>query len=272
MGTKPKRRLIIIGGAEDKQGDREILQAVCEVQKNGAGKLTVITVATQLPEEVGRQYKEVFAELGVKDLEILDIRKREDALQPENVERLLGSNVVFLTGGDQLRITSQLGDSPIYSCLHELYQQGATIVGTSAGASVMSQTMLVSGESDDSFRAETLHMAPGLGLIKDVLIDQHFAQRGRIGRLSGAVAHNPANLGVGIDEDTAIIVEDEKRFRVIGSGAVYVLDASESSYSNLSALHPDDVLTALDIKLHILGPDSEFDLVARRPLVPAEVA
>lgn len=178
--------------------------------------------------------------------------------------------MVFFTGGDQLKITSQLGDSPVYRCIEEIYRRGGTVAGTSAGASVMSETMLISGDGDESHKVDTvLGMAPGLGLIRDVVVDQHFAQRGRIGRLLGAIAQNPRQLGLGLDENTAVVVQGE-RFRVIGKGAVYVLDGSESTYSNLGESHEDrdKIMSVFDVKLHVLSADNEFSLRDRRPEVP----
>src|SRR5207237_652263 len=140
---------------------------------------------------------------------------------------------VFFTGGDQLRISSQIGDTPVEERVRELLASGGVVAGTSAGASMMSDTMLVRGANQESYRIGDLHMAPGLGLVRDMIIDQHFAERGRIGRLLGAVAHNPRVLGVGIDEDTAIIIEGG-RMKVIGAGAVYCVDGTSISHSNIA--------------------------------------
>jgi cyanophycinase len=141
------------------------------------------------------------------------------------------------------------------------------IAGTSAGAAAMPTTMIVGGPSDESGRISALAMAPGLGLLDYVVIDSHFAERGRMGRLLGAVVQHPANLGVGIDENTAILVEDQKHFYVVGEGAVYVVDGSTISYSSLSEKHPEGVITMHDVKLHVLGKDECFDLIERRPVV-----
>jgi cyanophycinase len=139
------------------------------------------------------------------------------------------------------------------------------VAGTSAGASVMSETMLVGGASSATHRIGDLHMAPGLGLVRDAIIDQHFAERGRFGRLIGAVAHNPRVLGIGIDEDTAAIVED-RLFRVIGSGAVYVVDGASVTYCNLAEAKPDRVLAMHGMTVHVLGTGDRYDLAKRNPL------
>jgi cyanophycinase len=154
----------------------------------------------------------------------------------------------------------------------DCYLAGTMVVGTSAGAAAMPETMIIGGPSDESNRLSALSMAAGLGLIQDVVIDSHFAERGRLGRLLGAVAQNPRNLGVGIDEDTAILVEHGERFSVIGRGAVYVVDGTDITYSSLSEQAAEGIVTLHDVKVHVLGEDNGFDLVARRPLCPENTA
>lgn len=265
MSTKPKGCLIIIGGHEDKQGEREILTEVARRAKRG--RLVIVTVASQEPEELAKEYRKIFHELGVEQLDVLDIRTRDQATDPKNVEKIAGASVIFFTGGDQLRITSQIGDSPIFRCMHERYRNGATIVGTSAGAAAMPETMVIGGPSDKSNQISALSMAPGLAFLPGVVIDSHFAERGRMGRLLGAVAQNPKNLGLGIDEDTAIVVEQAQEFSVLGSGAVYVLDGARISYSSLSEKTPEGVVSILDATLHVLGKADRFDLAERRPVI-----
>jgi cyanophycinase len=261
--------LIIIGGHEQKEGDTVILREVARRAKEGKG-LVLVTVATNEPEELAKDYKKAFADLGLKDIDVLDIRTREEAHDPENVRKVMKCSVVFFTGGDQLRITSQIGDSPIFTCLHDIFSNGGTIVGTSAGAAAMSGTMLISGHGDETVEISAIGMAPGLRLLPDVVIDTHFAERGRIGRLVGAVAQNPANLGIGIDEDTAIIVNGEEDFLVIGSGGVYVVDGTGISYSSLSEAKPIGSPSIFGVKLHILGEGDIFDLVNREPVFSGE--
>ena len=269
MNKKPKGKLIIIGGHENKTDDRQILETVAK-QVIG-GPLVVITVATQSPQAMADEYLKVFHDLGLKHVEILDIRTREDAKNQTNVEICAKASVLFFTGGDQLRITSQVGDSPLYQCMMDNYCKGVTIVGTSAGAAAMPETMLISGPGDESNRISALNMAPGLALIQGVVIDSHFAERGRMGRLLGAVAQNPRNLGIGIDEDTAIVVERAEEFTVIGSGAVYVVDSSTVTYSSLSEKHPENILSLYDTKLHVLGDGDCFELLSRRPFIAENI-
>ncbi len=263
--TMAKGTLIIIGGHEDREGDAVILRAVAERAKRG--KLVVATLATSEPEETFQEYHRAFTALGVKQIVHLDVPGREDLLRNPRLELMEGASVVFFTGGGQLRITTQFGGTQLCEQIQEFYRQGGTIAGTSAGASVMSDTMLVSGEADSSHRVgANLMMAPGLGYIKDVIIDQHFAERGRIGRLLGAVAQNPRFLGVGLDENTAIIVEKENRVRVLGEGAVYIVDGRQVTCTNMDDDNEDRTLSIFNVRLHVLSQGDEFDLFTREPI------
>ncbi len=272
MNGKVRGSLIIVGGHEEKdnEAERPILEEIAARAKRRKGNLLVVTVATQLPEEVAAEYRSVFRDLGVRALDVLDIRSRDDAHDEAAVAKVRDASVVYFTGGDQLRITSQVGDSPVFQCLNEIYRRGATIAGTSAGAAAMSETMLVSGAGDESVEISALGMAPGLGFISGVVVDSHFAERGRFGRLLGAVAQNPRNIGLGIDEDTAIVVDRDERFRVLGSGAVYVVDGTGVSYSSQSERRAEGVLSNFDVKVHVLGDGDTYDLTQRCPTIPDE--
>ena len=262
---RSERTLIIIGGKEDRTADKVILGEVA--RRVGAGKLVISTVAmANKPDGLFEQYEKAFRALGVKHVFKLDIHNREEATRDSRVRILDDAEGVFFTGGDQIKISSQIGDTPIYKRVKEIYEAGGVIAGTSAGASVMSETMLVEGGDEESHViGGSVRMAPGLGLIGGVIIDQHFIERGRVGRLIGAVAQNPKNLGVGIDEQTAIVVEKGTRFYVLGSGAVYVIDGSEVSNSNIAEEDLKKTLSIYDIKLHMLSQGDSFDLISRRP-------
>lgn len=255
-------RLIIIGGGEDKDGDQLILRAVaCETR----GPLVVVTAASNEPDELWETYEAVFRDLGVSEVRQLHVNTRAEALDAANSSVLDDATAVFFTGGDQLKLTSQLGDSPVFSKTREIFERGGCIAGTSAGASIMCETMLVSGNGSQSPHvADTLRLAPGFGLMPGVIIDQHFAERGRIGRLIGAVAQNPRIVGVGIDEDTAILCEGN-RFTVIGSGGVYVIDARNVTQSNLVEDASERTLSVFGLTLHLLNLGDEFDLAERVP-------
>jgi cyanophycinase len=263
MGEKVKGRLLIIGGAEDKDGKCQILNKVVELLGGRSKKLTILTTATRLPEETGNDYKELFNRLGLEQVEVVNIRSREEANNEEFIQMIRDSDGIFFTGGDQLRITSILGGSKVYQALHQLYQQGKLIIGTSAGAAAMSDVMIVKGRSDDTPKKCTLKMAPGMGLLEEVIIDQHFAQRGRIGRLLLAIAQNPYILGIGIDEDTAILVDSKGEFRVLGSQTVTIVDGRDISHTNVSELEPEQPLAVLNIKLHVLSAGYKYSLKSK---------
>jgi len=259
--------LVIIGGAEDKKNSCIILKRVAELAKKGKEKLIILTAATDYPSQVGKEYKHLFSKLGLANIDALHIETREEANDPERLERMENAGCVFFTGGDQLKITSLIGGTKTEKFLKDSFLNGMVIAGTSAGASVMSETMITSGPDDEAPKRCTVKMAPGLGLINGVVIDQHFAQRGRIGRLLAAVAQNPNVLGIGLDEDTAIIVKPDKTFEVIGSNAVTVIDGVNSTYTNVSESRPNDILALTNIVLHVLPHGYEFDLHARAPIL-----
>lgn len=265
MNEKISGNLIIIGGAEDKRGKKEILKKVAEYINTKEDKMLIATIATEYPEKTYDDYKNIFIKLGIKNIDKLDISKREDAFNDKNINLIKTTNLLFFTGGDQLRITSMIGGTPIYNVIKELCINGGVIAGTSAGASVMSDTMIVEGEDDESPHKCTLKMSPGLGLVKNIIIDQHFAQRGRVGRLLTAIAQNPEVLGIGIDEDTAILVSDKGTAEVIGSGAVYFIDGSGITYSNVSEQYSNEILSMFNVKLHVLKEGDKFDLLKKIP-------
>lgn len=266
MSSKnPKGKLLIIGGAERKEEGTPLLEWVAGEIKRTKRPLLVVTAASYSPEGF-EEYLQLFHEHGLERVELLDIRTRDDAYNEEKAKKCSEAGGVFFTGGDQLRITSQIGDSPLYRCMRSCYEEGFLIAGTSAGAAAMPETMIVGGAGDESNRISSLSMAPGLGFLADVVIDSHFAERGRMGRLIGAVAQNPRNLGIGIDEGTGILVNQGKHFEVMGPGAVYVVDGTGISFSSLSEENAEGVVSVHGVKLHVLGEGERFDLIKRQPL------
>ncbi|ACO47796.1 cyanophycinase [Deinococcus deserti] len=261
-----KGTLVIIGGHEDKEDSREILKEVARL--SGGGKLVIATVASHTREGYFESYQKGFEGLDVSELVELYLDERSDASKTSALDKLQGATGVLFSGGDQLRITSLIADTPVEKCLREIYLEGGVIAGTSAGASMMCETMLVKGRSEETYRVGELQMAPGLGLIRGVIIDQHFAERGRMGRLLGAVAQNPRVLGIGIDEDTAIVVRGDC-FTVIGSGGVYVADGSGVTHSNVAEARTGETLSIHDVRLHVLAAGDTYDLRAREPGLPA---
>ena len=263
------RRLILIGGSEDKQGARLILSEVA--RHAGKGRLVIASLASEVPDLQWERYHRIFLSLGVRDLAHLAIGGREDALDARNLRILDEASAVFFTGGDQVKITTKLKGTDLFTRIRELYEGGAVLAGTSAGASAMGESMLV-GEStqEESHKVGgAFYMAHGLGLVSGLVIDQHFAQRARIERLIGAVAENPGGLAIGIDEDTAVVVENEAQFTVIGSGAVYVADGRTVTHTNMSEQMKGSTLCLFDVALHVLSHNTGFDLKTRRPFSEA---
>jgi cyanophycinase len=255
--------LLIIGGAEDKKGECRILRHFVETTGGKAGHIAVLTTATEVAEQVGPEYRGLLQGLGAGRVDILNISTRDEANMEKNGELISKCSGVFFTGGDQLRITSILGGTRLLGALHAAYSNGCVVAGTSAGASAMSGTMVVDGVGNDTARKCTLKMAPGLRFLDGVLIDQHFHQRGRIGRLLGGVAENPDILGLGIDEDTALRVYPDSHFEVIGSNAVTILDGRAIKSSNVSELKPDENLAIANVAVHVLPAGYGFNLNSR---------
>jgi cyanophycinase len=254
--------LIVIGGHEEKDGDPEILKAVSE--RVGGGMLLIATLASEVALEQWQEYRQVFHKLGVKKIEHLDVETRAETAEDQRAAQIKHAAAIFFTGGDQLRITSSFGGSRLCELMRERHAKGLPIAGTSAGASVMSGTMLVASPSDESHRVgDALRMAPGLGLMPEFVIDQHFAQRGRLSRLLGAVAQNPRLIGIGIDENTAIVARPGEGFDVIGEGAVYVINGQGITYTNLSESQTDATISVHGVRLDVLSRGDCFDLEKR---------
>lgn len=262
--TKRRPTLIVIGGREDKIGDALILREVA--RHVGSGHLVVTTVASAQPEGLFEEYEDVFRRVGLKHVSKLEVSSRADARERRVLRMLEKASAVFFTGGDQLRITSQIADTPVFQRIREIYRRGGVIAGTSAGAAAVCGTMLAAGIDRTSPRLkDSITLAPGLGFIQDVIIDQHFAERGRMGRLVGAVAQNANTLGLGIDENTAVVIDGDASFYVVGAGAVYAVDGRYISYSNVADAEPEKTLAVYDLKLHVLTEGDSFDLETRRP-------
>jgi cyanophycinase len=258
--------LVIIGGAEDKEGECKILREF--VRRSGGldAHIVVMTVATGLPGEVGEQYIRIFERLGANDVQVVDTARREDASDPRAIERISQATGVFFTGGNQARITECLKDTELEAVLHKRFSEGIVIAGTSAGAAMMPDVMIVEGEGETNPRREVARMDRGMGFLPNVIIDQHFAQRGRLGRLLSALAQQPASLGFGIDENTAIAVNG-KILEVIGEGAVTIVDESTVTHNNIAELLQDEALALCNAKLHILPHGYKFDLEERSPIL-----
>ncbi|ARV59708.1 cyanophycinase [Nostocales cyanobacterium HT-58-2] len=266
VASEIKRQLVIIGGAEDKEGDCQILREFVRRAGGTKARIVIMTAATELPREVGENYIRVFERLGAEDARIVDTETREDGSSSTALEAVHKATGIFFTGGDQARITSVLKDTELDAAIHKRFSEGIVVGGTSAGAAVMPDVMIVEGESETNPRMEIVEMGPGLAFLPGVVIDQHFSQRGRLGRLIAALAQRPVVLGFGIDENTAIIVTDNQ-FEVIGEGCVTIVDDSEVMHSNVEDILKDEPLAVCGAKLHILPHGYKFDLKTRKPIV-----
>lgn len=253
--------LLAIGGAEDKTSDRLILRRFVELAGGPNARIVVLPTASGF-HDAGHRYVRVFNDLGVKCARSLEIREREDARSDDHVSLVGGSTGVFLTGGNQVRIASILGGTPVARMLKEVHARGAVVAGTSAGASVMSSVMVAGGETRRTPAANMAQMAPGLGLIDSLVIDQHFRERDRVARLVTMITYNPGFLGLGIDEDTAALILPDEQMEVIGSGSVVIVDGSHMS-SNVYRRHRGTPLSITNAIIHFLGSGSRYDMIER---------
>ena len=264
-------QLVIIGGAEDRSEDCEILREFIRRAGGMEAKVVVMTVATDLPKEVGDDYIRAFERLGVEDVRILDTLYRDDTSSESALQAIRKATGVFFTGGDQARIVDTLKQTEIDTLLHQQFAKGLVIAGTSAGAAMMPDMMIVEGDSQTNPRVEAAEMGPGMGFLSDIAIDQHFAQRGRIGRLLSAMAQQSTDLGFGIDENTAAIFSGHL-VKVVGEGAVTVVDMANLSHSNLSEILRDEDLALCGITMHVLPNGYGFDLNTRIPIFKGDRA
>lgn len=265
-----KGKLVIVGGAEDKASDSAILREFVRLAGGSKARIVVMTAATDLPEEVGAEYTEAFERIGVGEVRVVDVSHRHDASTEESLAAIEAATGVYFTGGDQLHITSLLGGTRMLELLHERHARGLVIGGTSAGAAMMSHAMMLGGESDPAPRFGAVEIGPGLEFMPHSMIDTHFSQRGRHGRLLTAVAHYPQDLGFGVDENTAMVVEDGS-FRVIGENTVTVIDAAPITYTNLPDVNRDEALTLHDVRVHVLAAGHRFNWKARAPICEQKI-
>jgi cyanophycinase len=259
------RQLVIIGGAEERSGDCQILREFVRRAGGRSANIVVMTAATSEPDEAGKTYIEVFKRLGAATVEMVDTRDRQDSEKLDAVWAIARSTGIFFTGGDQARIVRAIRHTILDDAIRKRYEEGMVVGGTSAGAAIMPDKMIVDGDSETSPRADVVQMGEGMGFLPNVVIDQHFAQRGRLGRLLSALLLEPSVLGFGIDENTAMVVEGDE-FEVTGEGAVTVVDESATTYNNLEKLLTNEPLAVFGVKLHILPQGYRFNLRSREAL------
>ena len=260
MTRRPKPTLLVIGGAEDRVGAAVLLRRFVRLAGGRRSRIVLIPTASSLQDEVTAAYREVFTRLGAPDLTVVNPASRTDAHDPAAVHAVDTATGVFLTGGSQLRLSQFLPGTPLGSALHRAHASGTVLGGTSAGASIMSTFMISMGDEGTTPRQRTSQLSAGLGLIDGVIIDQHFGQRNRYGRLMSVVASSPHLLGLGIDENTAIEVSGD-RFTVLGSGVVHVLDARAAVTDFPDARRGAPMLVSGAV-VHSLPAGATFDLAS----------
>lgn len=257
--TQRAGQLVVIGGAEDRAGKAVILRRFRDLCGGEHARIAILGTATMIPAEVGAGYLKAFRALGVKEVVFLPLASRAAANSTKTIEILEGVDGVFFTGGTQLRIAAIVGDSRVDAWLHQKLQRGLIIAGTSAGAAMMSSTMIL-GDSDTMPATSIVSLGPGLGFLPGVVIDMHMTERRRLTRLLAAVTCLPHHLGIGIDEDTALIV-DGNRFEVIGGGTVTVIDAGEAT--SMSGPNGERPIALTGMLIHVLAAGYAFNLTTR---------
>jgi cyanophycinase len=265
QSTKPRGLLFAIGGAEDKVGDRAILS---EVVARAGGKKAVIALfptASTIPGELADMYEAIFRSMGA-EVRVVWVKTRADAEDPEILGQLEGATAIFFTGGAQGRIVTLLGGTPLAQTIRRAHRSGALVAGTSAGASVVCDHMIIQGKKGYAPKRRSVTLGPGLGLTKRLVIDQHFAQRHRIGRLFSAVALNPFLIGVGIDEDTGVVIGADNKMEVVGRGTVTVIDGAKIIHTDIHETHETEPAALLGVQVHVLTRGYGFDIDARTPL------
>jgi cyanophycinase len=275
--NNPKGKLIIIGGSVDRGSfsespadlqrnlkffEKGILKRITtESIKNTTSRFEIITTASSIPEEVGEEYIKAFAQLDVLNVGVLNIKTREEANMNENIERLVNANVVMFTGGDQLRLTSIFGGTSFHHLLLDKYQdEDFIIAGTSAGAAASSNNMIYQGSSHEALLKGEVKITGGLGFINNVIVDTHFVQRGRIGRLLYACASNPINLGIGLGEDTGLLITNGNYMEAIGSGLVMLVDATHMRDTSITDVEMGAPVSIEHLLVHVMTLGDNYDL------------
>ncbi len=279
--NNPKGKLIIIGGSVDRGSfseskddlkrnlmffEKGILKRITTESLNkNLSKIEIITTASTIPEEVGEEYINAFAQLDVMNVSVLNIKTREEANDPENIERLKVADVVVFTGGDQLRLTSIFGGTAFHHLLLEKYQNEEFIIsGTSAGAAASSNNMIYQGSSHEALLKGEVKITGGLGFINNVIIDTHFVQRGRIGRLLYACASNPINLGIGLGEDTGLLIVNGNNMEAIGSGLVMLVDGTHMKDTNITDVEIGEPVSIENLIIHVMSLGDHYDLKLKK--------
>jgi cyanophycinase len=260
---KERGWIVPIGGAEEKENSPQILRRFVALAGGAAADIVVIPTASQL-KATGPRYERIFGELGVANVTSLDFDTRRDAEEPSRIRRLQQATGVFFTGGNQLRLSTLIGGTPVAKAVRLLNAAGVPVAGTSAGAAFISEHMIAFGDEGSTPIAGSVRLAPGIGLTNRFIIDQHFRQRDRLGRLLTALAYNPFAVGIGLDEDTAAFIAPDNTVHVEGSGGITVVDAAEVQFSSMDSVNEGRPVCLLGMKLHILTQGATFNLHTRQ--------
>ena len=261
---KKEGKLLLIGGNEDKTEEMEILRAFAAEAGGADGRIEVITTASSQPERTWQAYQRAFEEIGVGYARAMHITTRPETDDPKLLERIAKSTALLFTGGDQLRITSILGATPVAKAIRRHYfEDGGMIAGSSAGAAALTGTIIYHGESPDALLKGAVMMTGGLALVANAVVDTHFMKRGRIGRLIQVVAGNPRLIGIGLGEDTGVFVTKGTRLKVVGSGLVIVVDGGSIGFTNVFDVDHLEPFSVENVKVHVLSAGAGFDLEAR---------
>lgn len=255
--------IIPIGGAEEKADGPEILSRFVEIAGGSNANIVVIPTASRM-RDTGPKYERVFKDLGVGAVEAMDFDTRRDAHEVNRLDRLDSATGIFFTGGNQLRLSTLIGGTPVAKRIRLLNAAGVHVAGTSAGASFLSEHMIAFGDEGGSAIAGSVRLAPGLGLTNRFVIDQHFRQRDRLGRLVTSLAYNPFAVGIGLDEDTAAMIGPDNELEVAGSGGVTIVDASELEFSSMDQVDEGQPVCLLGLRLHMLVAGASFNLHTRK--------
>lgn len=259
--------IIPIGGGEDRVKEMQIHRQFVELSGGADADIVVIPTASQV-ESTGPDYNDIFRELGAGKVEFLPITSRADCDNPSFAKMLDRATGIFMTGGNQLRLSTILGGTLVAQKIRRQNAAGVPVAGTSAGASIMSEHMIAGGAGNALPTEDAVNLAPGMGLTNAVIIDQHFTQRNRLGRLLSASSYNPFLIGLGIDEDTAAFIGPDNVLEVVGSGTVTVVDASALTYSSMWQASSGEPLSLLGLKLDVMGEGCRYDLNSRHAYPP----
>jgi cyanophycinase len=264
--------LLVIGGAEDKYNERRILKKFLELAGGDKAEVLIVPVASDYPEFAADVYTQAFRNLGVANPRVLRATSRQDVFGADPDELLDGVTGVFMTGGDQMRLVSILGGTAFAAKLRGMVSTTPIVLaGTSAGAAGMSTSMIVRGESTSHPHKSSVRLSPGLGFLKNIIIDQHFTERGRISRLITAVSYNPYNLGIGIDENTAIILNSQGVMEVFGAGSATIVDGSKITYNEIAEVADHESFSVCGVQLHVLRDGLIYNYLERHPMqLPTE--